>query len=392
MAATVTYVKGNFAEVDVSGNTTFRIPHATLENIYVGGTTASEGTAIASGGVIKSDYIPNLDASKITTGIINAARLPSFVDDVIELIAYAANAPTTCATGDQYYNSTQKKIYTATAPNTWGTTGVEPETGKIYVVTGGDEVNRSYRWGGSTSGLIEISQQVATTTTVRDSGADDTAVPTELAVRTAITSAVNGGKAAIASGSTAGIVFVSGTTSSSNGVTLSLNTSTGALTVTADLATDGDPGVVQLVTDWQTASATTFWDEGGGKDTSAATPNYVHMAFANGKGMTFNDTNKTPEILLDSSNPGLAFAATTNALKVDLASSNPGLEIDSGLKLKVFASHGLTVDSNGVYVSLANGNGLELDSGNLKVKLKATGSELVCDTNGVRTLMQWIPD
>lgn len=70
--------------------------------------------------------IPSLDAGKITSGIIDAARLPSYVDDVLE----AANLAAFPSTG---------------------------ETGKIYVAL---DTNKTYRWSGSayvyiTSGAVD---------------------------------------------------------------------------------------------------------------------------------------------------------------------------------------------------------------------------------------------
>ena len=102
----------------VNGNKLF--PRTSINNIV-----GEDFTTVVS--------IPVLDG----TGKIKAENLPSFVDDVIELVAVSETAPASCAAGDMYFNSgsTNKKIYTATAANTWGTTGVEPEKSKIYVNT-----------------------------------------------------------------------------------------------------------------------------------------------------------------------------------------------------------------------------------------------------------------
>jgi len=65
--------------------------------------------------LVTSD-IPNLDASKITSGTIDAARLPSYIDDVLEF----SNLASFPSTG---------------------------ETGKLYVAL---DTNKVYRWSGST--------------------------------------------------------------------------------------------------------------------------------------------------------------------------------------------------------------------------------------------------
>lgn len=50
------------------------------------------------------------------------------------LIAVSDTAPAQCSAGDQYFNTTTKLIYTATATNTWGQTGVAPTLNTIYMV------------------------------------------------------------------------------------------------------------------------------------------------------------------------------------------------------------------------------------------------------------------
>ena len=131
-------------------------------------------------GSTNSVSVPVLDAN----GKLDASYLPSYVDDIVDLKAITGTAPSSCAVGDMYFNSTSGnlKIYTATAANTWGTTGATPETGKIYVNLADSKI---YRWSGSA--MVEISKQVSTVTSVRDtSSALDTVVPTEKAVATAL--------------------------------------------------------------------------------------------------------------------------------------------------------------------------------------------------------------
>lgn len=88
-------------------------------------TVDAKGRA-TSGTTLAASDIPNLDASKITTGVLDAARLPSYVDDVLEYVNLAG----------------------------FPVTG---ETGKIYVAL---DTNKTYRWSGSayvyiTSGAVD---------------------------------------------------------------------------------------------------------------------------------------------------------------------------------------------------------------------------------------------
>ena len=92
---------------------------------YTKVTTNDKGQVISGDSLSHTD-IPDIDASKITSGIIDSARLPSYVDDVLEF-------------------------------SSLGAFPLEGETGKIYVAI---DTNKTYRWGGTsyvyiTSGAVD---------------------------------------------------------------------------------------------------------------------------------------------------------------------------------------------------------------------------------------------
>ena len=179
----------------VNGNKLF--PRTSINNIV-----GEDYTTVVS--------IPVLDG----TGKIKAENLPSYVDDVIELVAVSETAPATCAVGDMYFNScsTDKKIYTASAANTWSATGTEPEKSKIYVCTADD---KTYRWSGTV--MTEIGKQHATATTIRATGtADDDHVATEKAVRDALVAAGAYELPAATSGELGGVKIAAAATSGIN--------------------------------------------------------------------------------------------------------------------------------------------------------------------------------
>lgn len=96
-------------------------------------------------------------ASLDENGMVPSEQLPSYVDDVVELLAITDTAPEHCAKGDLYFNTTTKKVVRATATDTWGTgatTNTDPEKGKIYVDLTDD---KTYRWGGTA--MVSISNQ-----------------------------------------------------------------------------------------------------------------------------------------------------------------------------------------------------------------------------------------
>ena len=127
-------VQGNIAVFDASGNP---VDSGSAPADFIPASEKGSASGVAT-----------LDAS----GRVPSEQLPSYVDDVVELIGFSGTAPSTCAKGDQYYNTTSKKIFTATATDTWGSTGEDPEAGKIYVLlvdSGSYSANDQFRWGGS---------------------------------------------------------------------------------------------------------------------------------------------------------------------------------------------------------------------------------------------------
>jgi hypothetical protein len=88
-------------------------------------------------------------------GKVPASQLPAFVDDVIDLVNIVTANPTSGMTaGQKYYNSTSKKIFTATS----ATAGTEsaPVADAVYVNVA---TNKTYRWSGSD--LVVIGSDLA---------------------------------------------------------------------------------------------------------------------------------------------------------------------------------------------------------------------------------------
>jgi hypothetical protein len=120
----VSYTSGSFnGSANVTGAAT--LASVGTAGTYTKVTTDAKGR-VTSGTTLVAGDIPGLDAAKIISGVIDAARLPSYVDDVVE----AANLAGFPAAG---------------------------ETGKIYVAL---DTNKVYRWSGSayvyiTSGAVD---------------------------------------------------------------------------------------------------------------------------------------------------------------------------------------------------------------------------------------------
>lgn len=86
--------------------------------------------------IIEFENLPSnktpIDADNLNKIQQNAKEAIKNRKPTIELLTVSSKEPSTCAIGDKYYNTTTSKIYTATATNTWGTTGENPSNLYLY--------------------------------------------------------------------------------------------------------------------------------------------------------------------------------------------------------------------------------------------------------------------
>lgn len=145
VGATVTYVKSQRTAIDGSINSVSgRVTTLETWKNGIGNKGAANGVA-------------GLDS----TGKVPSTQLPSYVDDVIDLVNFVSTNPTSGMTiGNVYYNTDTKKLFTATSA-TAGVTS-DPEAGKIYINTSN---NKTYRWSGTTMAEISASLALGTTST-----------------------------------------------------------------------------------------------------------------------------------------------------------------------------------------------------------------------------------
>lgn len=146
VGAVVTYVKSQRTAIDGS------------INAVSGRVTTLETWKNGIGNKNQANGVAGLDAS----GKISASQLPAGYDNVDMLQSFVTTNPSSnMQIGQKFYNTTTKKIFTATS----ATTGVET------AVEGGDKIyiniteNKSYRWTGATMVAVGDSSGVALGTT-----------------------------------------------------------------------------------------------------------------------------------------------------------------------------------------------------------------------------------
>lgn len=97
----------------------------------------------------------------LVDGKVPSSELPSYVDDIVELITVAAEAPTEGLTDScQYYNTASQLVFTYDLGTTSWDDGVAAESGKIYIAL---DTNYCYRWTGSAMILISTGPYVFST-------------------------------------------------------------------------------------------------------------------------------------------------------------------------------------------------------------------------------------
>ena len=74
------------------------------------------------------------ETNKVVASDMNEIKEAVNTNENKILVAVSDTAPSTCATGDVYYNTSTKKLYTATATNTWSSTGTNPTPNTIYIL------------------------------------------------------------------------------------------------------------------------------------------------------------------------------------------------------------------------------------------------------------------
>lgn len=110
-------------------------------------------------------YFENLPSTKTPISAANLNKIQTNAQKAIknkkaalELLTVSIVAPTECKAGDKYYNTIDKKIYTATEDNIWGTDGTEPLQEYLYIDLGNknlyyyDGTNFNSYGGGSGGG------------------------------------------------------------------------------------------------------------------------------------------------------------------------------------------------------------------------------------------------
>lgn len=128
--ATTVYVDGKgYSHIPEVGNKIMAAPDAA--------STVGFGATVTAVTLANDKFELTLDrpiGALAVGAILVEAKLMVASEADVQVKSVVATAPATATTGDKYINTTDKKLYTATAADTWGT-GALIEAGKYYVNT-----------------------------------------------------------------------------------------------------------------------------------------------------------------------------------------------------------------------------------------------------------------
>jgi len=342
-------------------------PTVAITNVGTAGTytkvTTNAQGQVTSGTSLSASDIPSLDASKITTGIIDAARLPAFVDDVLEF----ANQASFPATG---------------------------ESGKIYVAL---DTNKTYRWSGSvyvyiTSGAVDsVNGQtgVVNITTITGNAGTATALQTARTVQTNL-------------GSTASASF-DGSANITPGVTGTLpvgNGGTGATTLTGIVKGNGTGAMTAATagTDYVIPSGSISGN--AGTATKLQTSRNIALAGAIVGSVNFDgsadvsiSTTLGAQSFIQSSGLSTSWGATsgtsTGALNVIMGTSSSATWLLSGTSGGVFRSGIQSLDSNGTLRLYSNSNYIEINGNQITGNISTASALATGRTIGMTGDVTW---
>lgn len=90
------------------------------------------------------------------------------IGEPIELLTISSISPAQCKTGDKYYNTKDKLIYTAIDTNQWGNNGITPIDTNMYY---SKDTQKRYLWNPTTEMLSETEEEVPRYTVSYSKGA-----------------------------------------------------------------------------------------------------------------------------------------------------------------------------------------------------------------------------